>query len=79
MISMAQLILRDIESEVVDQLKLRAARHGRSAEAEHRQLLRDALTTGPVTTLKAHLLCMPGAGSDADFERVREKPRKVKL
>ena len=76
---MAQLILRDIDAEVVAQLKQRAARNGRSAEAEHRQLLRDALATDGGATLKQHLLAMPTGLSDADLERIREKPRKVRL
>ena len=41
--TMAQLLVRDIEGEVVRELKVRAARHGRSAEEEHRQILREAL------------------------------------
>ncbi len=34
---MAQLIVRNIEDTLVRALKVRAARHGRSAEAEHRR------------------------------------------
>ena len=37
---MAQLIVRNIEEEVVQALKERAVRHRRSAEAEHREILR---------------------------------------
>ncbi len=40
---MASLIVRDVEDEVAQALRLRAAAHGRSAEAEHRQILRAAL------------------------------------
>ncbi|HVP83312.1 MAG TPA: Arc family DNA-binding protein [Rhizomicrobium sp.] len=40
---MAQLLVRDIPEEVVTALKRRAKRHGRSAEAEHREILREAL------------------------------------
>ena len=36
---MAQLIVRDLDERVVAALKARAARNGRSAEAEHRRLL----------------------------------------
>ena len=36
---MAQLIVRDLDEKVVAALKARAARNGRSAEAEHRRLL----------------------------------------
>jgi plasmid stability protein len=77
---MAQLIVRNLEEDLVRELKLRAARHGRPAEAEHREILRMALK--PVLggkSLKTLLLEMPAAGRDADFERVRDKGRKVRL
>jgi plasmid stability protein len=41
---------------VVEALKLRAARHGLSAEAEHRELLRAALSNRTATSLKERLL-----------------------
>lgn len=40
---MATLILHHVEQHLVDALKERARRHGRSAEAEHRAILADAL------------------------------------
>jgi plasmid stability protein len=40
---MAQLTVRNVEDHVVKALKQRAAAHGRSAEAEHRAILREAL------------------------------------
>jgi plasmid stability protein len=40
---MAQLIVRDLDEDVVTALKARAARNGRSAEAEHRRILEAAL------------------------------------
>ena len=40
---MAQLIVRNLEDDVVQALRIRAAQHGRSAESEHRELLREAL------------------------------------
>ena len=49
---MAQLIVRNIEQEIVARLKLRAAEHGRSAEAEHREILRQALATEPRRSFK---------------------------
>jgi antitoxin FitA len=36
---MAQLTVRKVDPEIVRRLKLRAAQHGRSAEAEHRAIL----------------------------------------
>jgi plasmid stability protein len=40
---MAQLVVRDLESDIKARLKKRAARHGRSLEAEVRDILRDAV------------------------------------
>ena len=40
---MATLTVRNLDDEVVRRLRIRAAEHGRSAEAEHRALLREAL------------------------------------
>jgi len=40
---MATLTIRDLDDEIRDQLRVRAARHGRSMEAEVRAILRDAL------------------------------------
>ena len=40
---MAQLTVRNIEDRVVAALKRQAAAHGRSAEAEHREILRRTL------------------------------------
>jgi plasmid stability protein len=44
---MAQLIVRNLDPELVARLKLRAAEHGRSVEAEHREILRQALAVEP--------------------------------
>jgi antitoxin FitA len=43
---MPQLLVRDVPRDVVDALKRQASLHGRSAEAEHRAILEDALKTG---------------------------------
>ena len=40
---MAQLTVRNIDDELVRLLKIRAAQHNRSAEAEHRAILGEAL------------------------------------
>lgn len=42
---MASLHVRNVDDELVVRLKQRAAEHGRSAEAEHREILRTALKT----------------------------------
>lgn len=43
---MATLTVRNLEDDVVRRLRVRAAEHGRSAEAEHREILRTALVGG---------------------------------
>jgi plasmid stability protein len=40
---MARLLVRDLDDEIVRLLKQQAASHGRSAEAEHRAILEQAL------------------------------------
>lgn len=76
---MGQLIVRNIEDEIVRALKERAGRHGRSAESEHREILREALRPKPAEDLKSILLEMPDVGEDADFERIRDRPRRIDL
>jgi antitoxin FitA len=76
---MAQLIVRNIDKAVVDSLRAQAARHGRSAEAEHREILREALLRRPQQDLKQHLLAMPDAGDDRDFNRPRRRSRRIEL
>lgn len=76
---MAQLLVRNIDDVVVDALRLRAARNGRSAEAEHREILREALLGKKGRDLKKHLLAMPDVGEDSDFEVPRPPARTVDL
>ncbi|MBT3219044.1 MAG: DNA-binding protein [Proteobacteria bacterium] len=77
---MGQLIVRNIEDDIVRALKRRAAKQGRSAEAEHREILREVLKeeqTRP--SFKEFLLSMPNVGRDEDFRAPRDLPRKVEL
>jgi plasmid stability protein len=77
---MAQLVVRKLESKVVIELRKRAARSGRSMEAEHREILRAALLPARgKESLKELLLLMPYAGRDSDFARAKGKLRRVKL
>jgi plasmid stability protein len=76
---MAQLIVRNLDDELVARLKRKAAEHGRSTEAEHREILRQALQRTGRRSLKRHLLDMPDSGRDEDFARVQDKGRRVKL
>ena len=74
---MGQLIVRNIEDEIVRALKQRAARQGRSAEAEHREILREVLGEELRPSFKDFLLSMPGVGEDSDFEAPRGLPREI--
>jgi antitoxin FitA len=70
--SVGQLTVRKVDDEVIRRLKIRAARHGRSAEAEHREILKQALlaevTTEDFWTLAKRLReetgPMPGDSAD---------------
>jgi plasmid stability protein len=77
---MGQLIVRNVDDDLIQALKMRAAQKRRSAEAEHREILREALASRRKRgTLKDMLLEMPSVGDDADFERPRDLGRKTRL
>jgi antitoxin FitA len=40
---MGQLTVRGVDDDLIHRLKMRAAENGRSAEAEHREILKDVL------------------------------------
>lgn len=73
---MAQLIVRNLDDDLVRRLREQAASHGRSAEEEHRQILRAALRAG---NLLDRLLDMPELGDDVDFVPVRDQQRDIAL
>ena len=78
--SMAQLIVRQLDDDLVLALKKRAARSGRSAEAEHRKILREALASElGRPSFKQFLLEMPGVGQDDDFVAPRDLPSQEPL
>jgi plasmid stability protein len=75
---MSQLIVRNIDPQVVKALRQRAARHGRSAEAEHREILKAALQLeGADASFKDVIASMPDVGRDEDFVIARDLPRPV--
>jgi plasmid stability protein len=77
---MGQLIVRNIDDALIQALRVRAAQKRRSAEAEHREILREVLAPRRHRkTLKDLLLDMPPGGDDADFERPRDLGRKTRL
>jgi plasmid stability protein len=66
---MAQLMVRNLTEDLVKALKQRAAKHNRSAEQEHREILQAALR-GPRRRRLAEVLgAMPNVGEDQDFVR----------
>ena len=67
---MADLVIRNLDHRIVDALKRRAARNGRSAEAELRALLEESLLRSKGKTLAEAIMSMPNVGKDEDFERV---------
>jgi plasmid stability protein len=76
----AQLIVRKIDDSLVLALKRRAARHGRSAEAEHREILREALSREEERpSFDDFLESMPEGLTDEDLARYDDLPREVEL
>jgi len=69
---MANLIVRGIDKSLVQALKQRAAKHDRSAEAEHREILASALRRPGKRRLTDVLAAIPEAGRDEDFVRVED-------
>lgn len=61
------LIVRNVDEAVVQSLKEQAARNGRSAEAEHREILKAALLRPRKRSLYEVLASMPNVGEDSDF------------
>ena len=71
---MAQLIVRKLDEELVQRLKQRAVRHGRSMEAEHRAILENALLEDEAEDFKDWLLSL--AEADVDLPLVRDSSDK---
>jgi antitoxin FitA len=76
---MAQLLVRNLDEDLVRALQIRAAENGRSAEAEHREILKAALgQRSPAVDFKAFLESMPG-GDEHDLDVERGPARDVEL
>jgi len=69
---MAQLIVRKLPDELVSALKQQAARRNRSAEQEHREILKAALLGPRRRRLAAVLAAIPDVGEDNDFRREQQ-------
>jgi plasmid stability protein len=76
----AQLIVRNLDPSIVAALRTRAARSGRSMEAEHREILRSVLRPSRRrASFKEWLARMPAVGLDRDFARPPSRARRVRL
>ena len=61
------LVVRNIEEGIALALKQLAASHGRSAEAEHREILKSVLQHPKRRSVADVLANMPNMGDDTDF------------
>ena len=61
------LVVRNVDKEIALALKQQAASHGRSAEAEHREILKSVLQRPRRRSVADILSSMPNVGEDADF------------
>jgi plasmid stability protein len=61
------LVVRNIDEDIALALKQLAASHGRSAEAEHREILRTVLQRPKRRSVAEVLSSMPDVGEDTDF------------
>ena len=68
-VPMADLLVRNVDDCLVQRLCERAAAHGRSPEAEHREILAKALGGTKRKCFAEVLMSMPNAGEDSDFAR----------
>jgi plasmid stability protein len=72
---MAQLVVRNLPEDLVKALKQRAAKHNRSAEQEHREILRAALHGPRRRHLAQVLAAIPNVVRDEDFARKQSDRR----
>lgn len=70
---MANLIVRNVDDRISRALKEQAAKHNRSAEAEHRAILESVLLKTQRRSLAQVLATMPPVGLDEDFERADDE------
>ena len=61
------LVVRNVDEEIALALKQQAASRGRSAEAEHREILKSVLQRPRRRSVADILSSMPNVGEDDDF------------
>ena len=72
------LHVRNLDDDIVHRLKARAARHGRSAEAEHREILQHALSAEvdpSFADLAARLRSMSAGRTHTPAEQLQHEGR----
>lgn len=62
------LVLPNVDEDLALALKQRAAANGRSAETEHREILKNALQRPQRRPFSEVLASMPNVGDDVDFD-----------
>ena len=62
------LIVRNVDEDIAKALKERALSHGRSAEAVHREILKEVLQRPKRRFLAEVLSSMPDVGLDSNFD-----------
>lgn len=78
--TMSALILHDVDEVLMRALEQRAARHGRSLEAEHQAILRSVLLGAEtVMDFKQFLASMPDVGEDDELCPPRGPERQVPI
>jgi plasmid stability protein len=79
---MATLTVRGLDDATKTRLRVRAARHGRSMEAEVRAILEDALPSEPTSGglgSRIHARFAAIGGAELDLPTRRELPRAADL
>lgn len=74
---MAQILVRQIEDDVKEKLQRRARRHGRSAEEEVREILRNAVReegSAPASLGSRIAARFADVGLDEDIPELRGQP-----
>ncbi len=76
---MPDLLVRGVDPALIKALKERAGAHGRSAEAEHREILTEVLSRPRRRSLADLLASIPDVGTDADFERLDPEAKAARV
>lgn len=69
---MPSLVVRNLDTTLINALKQRAVEHQRSTEAEHRAILAEVLLKPARKSFAEVLASMPDVGDDADFQRIND-------